>query len=410
MKILGNIDRLDKEAWLLLLENGLFHIASALSDTFVNVYLWKIKHDWILISWFNFTHYLVGALTFILAGWLTKKVDRVIAVRLGVLMLSIFYVSVLFLGKQSVHYVILLGVIKGLGSGFFWMAYNVLYFEITERHNRDIYNGINGLIYSTAGIIAPFISGLIITKINHFTGYRIIFSISLSVFIAAVFVSFLYKRRHANRSYQLKKVIDLLKDKKNHWYWVSLAMVAQGLREGSFIFLIGLLVYVTTKSELTLGTYLTIASLVSLLSFYVVGKYLKPKRRNAFIFLGTLMMAFASVPLAFHVNQWTVFIFGVGSALFYPFYMSPLTSTVFDVIGENQDTANLRIEYVVVRELALTLGRLVSILLFIWWVNESSSLLHIRWYAFVIGFVQLFAWLAIRKVPLLAESFSRPNR
>lgn len=397
--LLGNIDRLDREAWVLLLESGLFAVATSLSNAFVNVYLWKIKRDLILISWFNFTHYLVAAVTFVIAGWISKRVDRVVSIRLGVAMLSIFYLTVLLLGTRSIQYVWILGTLLGLGSGFFWLAYNVLYFEITDRANRDIFNGVNGFIGSVAGIVAPLVSGWIITRIDHLTGYRIIFGISMGIFLAAVVVSFLFKARSAQGRFRLINVLSLIKQPDKHWFWVNLAMIAQGMREGVFVFLIGLLVYETTGNELTLGTFFTVSSLVSLLSFYIVGRFSKPETRNGFIFIGTLMMGLMVLPFVFQVSSWTVFIFGVGAALFYPLYMAPLTSTVFDVIGENNQTALLRIEYVVARELALNLGRMSSILLFIWWVGRSDDIFHIRWFVLGIAFIQLFAWLAIRRVP-----------
>lgn len=409
MRIMGDIDRLDREAWLLLLVSGLFATATALSNSFVNVYLWKIKQDWQLISWFNFMHYLVGAITFIIAGWFVKHVDRVIAIRVGVATLSIFYLSVLILGMHSVDYVSWIGALLGLGAGFFWLAFNVMYFEITERENRDIFNGVNGLIGSIAGITAPFISGLVITKVNHFLGYRIIFGISLGIFLAAVVVSFLFKRRMAKGKFELVKVLALIKSPKNHWFWVTLAMIAQGMREGVFGFLIGLLVYVITQNELTLGSFFTVTSLVSLISFYFVGRFMKPTRRNHFIFWGSLMMGVVVLPFVFQVSSWTLFFLGIGAALFYPLFMSPLTSTVFDVIGETEQTAQKRVEYVVSRELAISLGKLISIGFFIYWIGISPDLNQIRWFILMIGFIQMFAWLANRHVPIFQPKKERES-
>ena len=59
-----------------------------------------------------------------------------------------------------------------------------------------------------------------------------------------------------------------------HWYWVNLAMIAQGAREGTFAFLIGLLVYIAAKDEWVLGNFLAISSLVSLVTYYVVGRFM----------------------------------------------------------------------------------------------------------------------------------------
>ncbi|SFS67057.1 MFS transporter [Marininema halotolerans] len=405
MRLFGDTDRLDRSAWLLLLISGLFAISTALSNTFVNVYFWKIKNDFGMIGQFHLANYLMMAVTFIFAGRLAKQVDRVIAIRIGVVLLAAFYLSVLLMGKDAVNHVLLLGSFLGIGSGFFWLSFNVLYFEITEKYNRDIFNGFSGLFTSIAGIIAPLISGWVITHIDHFTGYRIIFSLSLLVFLAAVAVSFMLQRRSANGHYQLSEILKLCRKpgKGNHWFWVNLAMIAQGMREGLFAFLISLLIYVATRDEFALGSYLTVSSLSGLIAYFIVGRYMRISWRDESILVGTMMLGIVALPLVWHIEAWTLVILGVGSALFYPIYMVPLTSAVFDVIGESQETAELRVEYVVARELALNIGRIFAVLVFLWWVTRMPTMIQLRWLIIPFSFVQVITWVMIRKVPLLEQ-------
>ncbi|WP_124727977.1 MFS transporter [Staphylospora marina] len=394
--------RLDRSAKLLLLESGLFAVATALSGTFVNVFLWKIGNDWIMIALYNLMHYLSGAATFVLAGWLAKKIDRIIIIRLGVAFLSVFYLTVFWLGERAAGNHLFLGVLLGIGSGFFWLSFNVLYFEITERDNRDLFNGINGLIGSLAGIAAPFTSGWIISGMGESVGYRVIFAMSLGIFVLAVLVSFLFKGRRAPGSYRVTDVLG--RSGVGDWKWVSVAMTAQGVREGVFTFLISVLFFVTVKSEWQLGIFFTVSSLTSMISFYLAGKFIRPRRRNGFILLGTLMMGLVVLPYAFFGTDWSIWVLGVGASFFYPFYMSPTMSTVFDVIGQTEESVRLRVEFVVARELFLAAGRAIGILLFIGWVGKSAELAHIRWFVLMVGFVQLLGWWAIRHIPLRQDA------
>lgn len=403
MRLWDHIDRLDRPAWLLLVISGLYAVSTALSNTFVNVYLWKLQPNFAIIGYYNLANYLAVAITFVLAGRLTKQVDRVIAIRIGVALQALFYLAVLLLGNRSVEWVFLLGMFLGVGSGFFWLSYHVLYFEITERNNRDIYNGIHGLITSGAGILAPVISGWIITRIDHFTGYRLIFALSLVVFLVAVVVSFMLSRRSASGVYRLKEILCLAFDRQNHWYWVNLAMVAQGIREGLFAFLISLLIFVATGNELSLGGYLTASSAIAFIAYFMVGRFIKIRWRDESILIGAVMLGVVALPLLWDVNTWALVVLGWGIALFYPLYLVPFTSVVFDVIGENQETARLRVEYVVARELAFNVGRVFSVATFLWWVQGMSDPSELRWLVLSVGFVQLFAWLAIRRVPLLEQ-------
>ncbi|MBO2532034.1 MAG: MFS transporter [Thermoactinomycetaceae bacterium] len=392
--------RLDREAWLLLLISGLFAAATALSNTFVNVYLWKINGRFALIGWFNLVSYVAMAAAFVAAGRLAKRVDRVVVVRLGVALQAVFYLSVLILGRESAGHVTLLGAFMGIGAGFFWLAFNLLYFEITERDNRDVFNGVNGLLISAAGIVAPMLSGWIIKRLDQLTGYRIIFSLSLGTFLLAVLISFFLKRRRAAGRFRLADILRLGVRRGSRWHWVSLAMIAQGAREGVFAFLIGLLVYIAAKDEWVLGTFLAVSSLVSLVTYYLAGRLMRPGWRDECILVGALMAGVAGLPILWELNTWTLFILGVGAALFSPLYLVPLTSTAFDVIGESQKTARFRVEFVVCRELFLSAGRVLSLLLFLWWVERAPSPEQLRWLVLAVGFAPVFAWLAIRHVPL----------
>lgn len=404
MRFFNQLSYLDRAAWVLLVESGLFAIATALSSIFINVFLWKIQNDYRLIAWFNIAHYLISGITFVVAGWFSKRMARVALIRLGVLILALFYLTIWLLGKNAIHYVYGLGALLGLGSGLFWLSFNVLYFEITEKENRDIFNSLNGSITSFAGITAPFISGLIISKVGSLAGYQWVFGLSLMIFGLAVVVSFFFKDKETVGDYHLMRVLRGSRKRTNHWYWVNMAMVAQGLREGVFSFLISLLFYVITKSEFVLGTYSMITSIVALLSYFWLSQRMRPSNRNNYMFWGTFMMGLSVVPFIIDTSAWAIWLLGIGTALFYPFYITPLTSKVFDVIGEDDQNAQLRVEFVVVRELALNFGRIAGILLFIWWVSQSALLEHLRWFLLVFGFAPMLVWLAMRQIPFLETS------
>lgn len=397
------LKKLNREAWVLLGVSGLHAFSFALSNAFVNIFLWKINHDLFKIAWYNLSNYIAIAITFILAGWITKRVDRVISIRIGVALQALFYLTVLLLDTRAINYVVPLGFFLGLGSGFFWMSYNVLYFEISERDNRDVMNGVSGFITSLSGIIAPLISGFIITRIDHFLGYRIIFGISLGIFVLSVVVSFWLKLRKAEGKFRLGEVFSITFQPKTNWFWVQLSSLFQGLREGVFLFFTGLLVYFITKNELTLGTYYTIASLVSLISYLLIGRFLKPTWRVNALLVSTIMMGILIIPFLLYWNTWTVMVFGIGTFFFYPFYYAPTLSIAYDVIGEYKEAVEMRVEYVVAREIMINFGRLISLIIFMVILANTNNISSLKPLLLCLSFIQIGTWFAIRKVPLIAK-------
>ena len=87
---LVNQFNINRDLFLLLLIGGLYALGIFLSNTFVNVYLWKQSGDYVTIAMYNLAIYIFQPITFIFAGKIAKKVDRVIVLRLGVIFLSVF--------------------------------------------------------------------------------------------------------------------------------------------------------------------------------------------------------------------------------------------------------------------------------------------------------------------------------
>ncbi|CAM5564803.1 hypothetical protein [Bacillus safensis FO-36b] [Bacillus safensis subsp. safensis] len=81
-------------------------------------------------------------------------------------------------GEQAAARLVLLGSVLGIGYGFYWLAFNVLTFEITEPETRDFFNGLLGVLSSTAGMIGPLIAGIVISQLTDDTGYTVIFTLS----------------------------------------------------------------------------------------------------------------------------------------------------------------------------------------------------------------------------------------
>ncbi|XNQ63582.1 MFS transporter [Alkalihalobacillus sp. 1P02AB] len=395
-KMIGEIE-VTKELALLLTIGGLYALSIALSNTFVNVYLWKQSGQFIDLALYNLASVIFQPLTFILAGRWAKKIDRIIVLRLGVSFLSVFFFTVLFLGEKASQYIILLGALIGIGFGFYWLAFNVLTFEITEPDTRDFFNGFLGLVTSFAGMIGPMLSGIIITNMKKFTGYTVIFAISLGLFVIAVLLSFLLKRRSAEGNFHFKEI---LKERKhNHnWRQILYAHFFQGLREGTFMFVITVWVYIVTQSELALGTYGLVASSVQFVAYYLATRLIKPAYRKKSILIGGLILYGAIFLIVFHLSFPKLITYGVIISMAYPMLLVPYLSLTYDVIGKARKAAEMRIEYIVVREVFLNCGRIVSVLAFIFTISVFPEKTGIPILLLILGAGHTCIYWFVRKV------------
>jgi YQGE family putative transporter len=362
-KLIGDVE-VNKDLLLLLVIGGLYSLSIALSNTFVNVYLWKQSGEFSDLGFYNLAIVIMQPLTFILAGRWAKKIDRVIVLRLGVVFLALFYLFVLFIGDKASTYLLLLGALLGIGYGFYWLAFNVLTFEITEPETRDFFNGFLGILTSIGGMIGPIAAGYIISTLEKFTGYTVIFTVSLILFFAAVILSLFLKRRGAEGSYDLKRI---LKERKNNnnWRYITDAHFFQGLREGTFLFAVSVLVFITTNSELALGKFGLLNSAVAFVSYYLATRLIKKDFRKKAILTGGLILYGAIFFLVFELTYVKLLLYAVTIAIAYPLLLVPYVSLTYDVIGRSWRAAEMRIEYIVVREIFLNMGRASSIILFL---------------------------------------------
>jgi YQGE family putative transporter len=388
--------RLDKQSLLLIAVNGLFVAANALSGTFLGVYIWKASNNYMMLGWFTLLTHISMALTFWIAGNWVKEGNKMVCLRLGIVLSAVFYVIVLLLGGKAFAYIGLLGIVQGLAVGFFWLAFNVIYFEVTNADNRDRFNGWSGINGSLAWMIAPWCSGYLISRMAGEKGYRIIFMISLAIFVIGVAVSFFLRNRRTKGSYDWLLMVHILKKTETTWRPVFGALAAQGLRESVFGIMIGLLVYIQTGSELALGNYTLITSGIGFVSFYVTGKWLKPSWRRKGMLVGTIVITAVIIPFFSGISFVTLLIFGIGVALFIPLYTIPMTSAVFDLIGLDEDSVRQRVEYVVLRELALNAGRIIGMAMFLITLSFSQAPLAITCLLMLVGSSPLLSWLFMR--------------
>ena len=388
----------DRDLTLLILIGGLYALGIFLSNTFVNVYLWRQTNDYLTIATYNLAVFVFQPLTFIVAGKLAKKIDRVIVLRLGVTFLSLFFLTVLFLGQQAAYFNILLGCLLGVGYGFYWLAFNVLTFEITEPDTRDFFNGFMGVLESFGGMVAPVIAGAIIAKLETNIGYTTVFSISLGLFLLAVFSSMFLKRRKAKGKYQLKQVYQELTINHN-WKNIVIANLFLGFREGIFIFVITIWVFLITNSELALGVFHLTLNGVSLIGYFLVTKYLQPTMRKHALLIGSVVISFSIFILAVDLSYATLIIYALVIGLAYPLFNVPYNSMTYDVIGISKYAKNWRIEYVVIFEIFINIGRVFSILIFI-----ITFLLFgepaIRYLLIIISQTYLMVFYYMRKVTI----------
>src|SRR5699024_497173 len=231
--------------------------------------------------------------------------------------------------------------------------------EITEPESRDFFNGFLGVLQSFAGMVGPLLAGTIIASMQENVGHSVIFTMSFILFIGAVICSFFLKRRQPVGHFHFSRVLMERTHNKN-WKRVLNAHVSQGLREGIFLFVISIWVFITTQSEFALGMFNLFLSGLSFVLYFIVTKWVKPSLRKKAILSGALILYFSIYIILFDISYTQLMIYAALIGIAYPVVNVPYASLTYDVIGKARKAKELRVEYIVVRELFVNIGRVTS--------------------------------------------------
>ncbi|MCL6515468.1 MFS transporter [Alicyclobacillus sp.] len=391
--------RLSSPARWLLAISCTFALSVALSNTFVNVYLWKVDHRYGAIGWYNLAIYSLMPAAFVAAGAAAKRYGGVFTLRAGVIMHVLFYLLTLAGGERIARLPLLLGAVMGTAAGFYWFSFNWLSVRLTKTGARERFYGLNGVMGALAGIVAPPVAGYLITiedRLGGLTGYHVIFALSLGLFVVAtVFSGFLRARFDPGRL-RLRTAWNRAM-RTPFWRLILFGCLVYGLREGVFLFLIGLLMYVATGSEMRLGEFLLLQGALSAVSFFLVSRWVNENNRLGVCLVGSLCMAAAALLFLRPVTAGLIVVYGAAIAVCLPMFLVPLQGTIFDGVSRVAGEDGTQAEHVILREVFENIGRVAGIAAFIALSATNPSARGIGVFACVLGFVQIGTWVLLRK-------------
>lgn len=388
--------QLRSDARWLLMVSGIFSLSIALSNTFVNVYLWKVDKTYGAIGVYNLYLYIAIPITFVLAGVWASKRSTVWTLRVGILAHAVFYAVALIGGTAVAKLPYMLGMVMGFAAGMYWFSFNTLSLEFTGHGKRDKFFGMNGVMGAIAGIVAPPLAGLLIASEDRFspvTGYHVIFALSLALFVFAAVVTIKLKSKENPASMHVNVAWAALRHR--WWRLLMVGCMAYGLREGVFLFLIGLLLYVATGSELRLGAFVLVQSALSFVSFFIVGRIVRPANRLRILGLGAVALSGAALFFLVPIRPIVILLYGSVVAIVIPLFLVPLQGFVFDGISTLRGAKGAN-EHIITREVFENAGRVLGIAAFLTLLRISHSARFVPTLAVGLGFVQLLTWMLLK--------------
>lgn len=365
--------QLTREARVALFIHGCFQFGASMSGLFLNLYLWRLTEDLVINGIFNIIVYGMTPFAFAIGGWIAKKKDRMVTYRLGIALITIFFLVVIFAQERVVTYYPLFAAFNGLALGLYWTGYLVLMYDVTESRNRSRYLGINMIVFNSAGLAGPALSGFLISLFEGLRGYLITFGAASCLFGLASFISLKIPRIVSHHRTYYLKFSGLMMKKSRLWLLSLCGFLVLGLFQGMMLFLPNILMFQTVGREDQVGYLSVFFALLTICTGFFISRRKQQTNIRRDLFVASLLIVTGAAVLLIDIRLWTVILFMSVYSLMAPLIINTLTSYYYRIMDGLPLRGLFRIESVVVREFFLNTGRVLSILMQVIFVSNLDS-------------------------------------
>ncbi|CAH1211615.1 hypothetical protein PAECIP111891_03727 [Paenibacillus allorhizoplanae] len=357
--------RLSREAVISLLIHSIFQFGASMSGVFLNLYLWRLTHSVVVNGTYNIIVYILTPIGFAIGGYMIKKKDRMVAYRLGIVLIGLFYLSVSIAGERLVDYYVLFAIFNGLAGAFYWVGYLTLMYDVSTEQNRIRYLAFNMMFFTAATLAGPALAGFIIRLKEGLSGYTIVFSIAFVMFLLATLISLKIKASIGHHRVYYLKYTGLIMKKKQEWSNALLGFFGMGLLQGTMLFLPNILLFKVLPREDLVGYLGVLYSSLSIVMGIFISKYANAGRARMYLTISTVGYLVGVSCIIGSLNVWSVVGFMILYSIFAPLQGNTMTGFYYSLIARLPLKGELKVESVVVREFFLNVGRVISILVLI---------------------------------------------
>jgi MFS transporter, YQGE family, putative transporter len=355
---------LNKQEIKMVIINGTYAMASAMTAVFVNVYLYKFTGSLVTMTAYAMVRFGFFPIAFTIGAHIGRKYRLSLTMTAGLLLIVCGLLAILTLRERigELGYAIyVIGIIFGMGEGFFWLSTVSLNQLVSTKESRGSYLGVIGMFNGLTNIIAPLFAAQIVAwSPNDTEGYLRIFQLVIVLYLIIAYLAATIQVISQKGKFTVLDKVFQTKDRQ--WSYIFNSHLLFGVRDSLVLMLTGLLIYrATGGSGSTYGRLLALFALISIASFYVSGKVITRQNRLKMYQYGALFTAMSTVILVLIPTTAGAIAFGILASLVAPFYVIPFQIITMNATSDYMEKENI-LGYIISKEIGITSGRLLGML------------------------------------------------
>lgn len=387
-----HFNRLSNNAKRLVISYFLYGLGIPLISTFLNAFIWRGSHDFVSLIVYNVGMWIALPFIFFLNGILLQYISTSFLYTAGLILTALATFLLIILSLQGYTALFILGLVFGVGFGFYWANRTFYTMRLTEDSNRNYFYSLTFTVDTITGIIVPFIVGWIIVFGGDLS-YKILAVLLFGIYLTAGLVSIPLTMRRSEHAH------GILAKVKGKWNTMRVVTFLFGFQSGSNFIFPSLVVLYLLGNEGVLGTVTSLGALFTALVIYQIGKVSLAHHRLYIFMLGVIILTLITIIFALYPASFGVIVYVVGITLVVNLTWAAYSPILMDVIDQYTPTKKQnRFKYLVDHEFFINLGRIGSTGIFLFLYFTTSKLFSLRFTPFVIATLQIIVVLLLRKI------------
>ena len=358
---------------------------------FINAFLWRQSQDIQLVSLYNLAFYVFLPVGFHLNGllWKHSLLSHARSYTLGGVSKSIAVFLLIFSTHFDIYNVFILGGLFGLCSGIYFGTRNFLSLKVTESNNRLYFSSLELVSNTITNIIVPLLVGAFIvygTTSHRYTPIQAYYVVAMILVVISI-ISGWQIRAIKLPLPKIKKI--MLHHPSRHWLQCRAVMMMFGLMQGTFQFLSVLMILSFIGNEGALGMVQAVSAILASIVLYGVARKVPPEKRLWIIGSSVALLIVGGLSFEMWQSAIGVFLFMTFYALAQPLLWMGINSLNLDVIDKETVKAHNDYSYLFDSELFLNIGRIIGVIIFLFYSSLFSSDLAMKMTPLLFGLAQI---------------------
>lgn len=334
-------------------------------DAFFVLYFLTISNDNLFsLSIYYIIVYISVFLSIFFVKNICKTEARIYLFRIGIVLNFIYFLTIYILQEKMLNYLWLIGILYGLEEGFYYSVYNNFESTGIDNDKRQSFLGFYTMLSSLFKVIIPLIFGSVMSQ----SGFGFCIIIVLFLVFLQLICSVIYKDNMVPKQMprvSLKKFIRVIKKNSILPKIYRLAFFNGLIYSGAFNTIITIYIIGAVNGSLELGVFNSIFAIITSLLGLYFAKMVKPSKYKLNIIMAIIFTIFGIVLLLIRCNFITVVLFNLFQVYSRTIIHSIYEKFLFNISNSEQIKSKYTVEYFVLIEASLFIGRFIGYILII---------------------------------------------